>query len=246
MARAYQERSACILQLEAGQEVFMRRKTPVRALLEGIVAGVAGAGVQSLFFRLSGRFAPRPPKGVFTPPEPQQAKESALETTARRLVEGLAHRGPLDERGKARAAEAVHYGFGAAWGGLYGLVRASYPRAWSPSGVAGFSLAVWMLGDNLMLPAFRLAAPPQRYPIDTHAYAIAAHLAYGAGVGATLVVADRIDVPLILGAALAGRVGRRLARGVRRSRALVPRELVERPRHLAAAIARRARDAVRH
>jgi hypothetical protein len=224
----------------------MRRKSPVRALLEGVVAGVVGAGVQSLFFRATARIAPKPPKGLFTPPEPQQASENALETVARRLVEGVAQRGPLDERGKARAGELVHYGFGAAWGGLYGLVRASYPRAWSPPGVAGFSLAVWMLGDNLMLPAFKLAAPPQRYPIDTHAYAIAAHLAYGAGVGATLFAADHADVPLVIGAALASRFGRTLARGARRSRALVPREVVEGPRHLAAAIARRARDAVRH
>jgi hypothetical protein len=222
----------------------MRRKTPVRALLEGIVAGVVGAGVQSLFFRLTERIAPKTPKNLFTPPEPQQAKESAQETVARRLVEGLAQRGPLDARDKARAGELVHYGFGAAWGAIYGLARASYPRVWSPAGVAEFSLAVWLVGDNLLLAALKLAAPPQRYSLGTHAYAAAAHLVYGAGIAATLFAADHVDVPLIGGMALAGRLRRTLARGARRSQALVPRDLIEGPRHLAAAIARRARDAV--
>src|SRR5437879_660088 len=123
----------------------MRRKTPIAAVVEGIIAGAVGAGVQSLFFRATASVAPPPAKGSFDPPEAVQANESALETVGRRLVEGLAQRGPLDERDKARIGNVIHYGFGAAWGGLYGLLRASYPRLWRPSGVAAFSLAVWLL-----------------------------------------------------------------------------------------------------
>jgi uncharacterized membrane protein YagU involved in acid resistance len=223
----------------------MRRKTPVRALLEGIVAGAVGAGVQSLFFRATAKLAPPPPKDAFRPPEPEQAGENALETTARRLVEDLAQRGPLDKEQKARLGNLVHYGFGAGWGALYGLVRASYPRAWSVAGVTRFSLTVWMLGDNLLLPALRLAGPPFKYPPRTHAYAIAAHLAYGAGVAATLAAADVAPVvPIVAGMALArgARAGRRVVDKVRQQEALVPAALVEGPRHLARALARRARD----
>ena len=114
----------------------MRRKTPIRALVEGIIAGAVGAGVQSLFFRATSSLAPPPAKDAFDPPEAEQADESALETVGRRLVEDLAQRGPLDEQEKARIGNVVHYGFGAAWGGLFGLLRASYPRLWRPSGVA--------------------------------------------------------------------------------------------------------------
>ena len=220
----------------------MRRKTPVRALLEGIVAGAIGAGVQSLFFRATAKIAPKPPKGAFRAPEPEQANESALETMARRLVEDLAQRGPLDATRKARLGEAVHYGFGAGWGGLYGLVRASYPRAWSVAGVGAFSFAVWMLGDNLMLPAFRLSAPPHRYPLKSHGYAWAAHLAYGAGTALALLATDAAPAVPIVAAMLLTRT-RRLSHQVRsRSEALVPAALVEAPRHLARALARRARD----
>lgn len=225
----------------------MRRKTPIRALVEGIIAGAVGAGVQSLFFRATSSVAPPTPKDAFDPPELEQAHENALETVGRRLVEDLAQRGPLDEQDKARIGNIVHYGFGAAWGGLYGLLRASYPRLWRPSGVAAFSLGVWLLGDNTILPLFKVAAWPHRYPLRTHAYAIAAHLAYGAGVAATLAIEDGAPaIPLVAAFALArGRAVGERALERAKSSAIVPRDLVEAPRHLAAAIARRARDAVR-
>ncbi|MCA1663202.1 MAG: DUF1440 domain-containing protein, partial [Myxococcales bacterium] len=163
------------------------------------------------------------------------------------LVVNVAQRGPLDEHAKARLGNVVHYAFGAAWGGLYGLVRASYPRLWRPSGVAAFSVAVWLASDNLILPLFKLAAWPHRYPVRSHAYAIAAHLAYGTGVAATLAVEDSAPaIPLVAAFALArGRAVGERALERARSGAMVPRDLVEAPRHLAAAIARRARDAVR-
>ena len=223
----------------------MRKKTPVRALVEGVVAGVIGAAVQSLFFRATARATPESPRDAFEPPDAQQAYESALETVARRAVEGLARRGPLDPTQKARLGEVVHYGVGAGWGGLYGLVRASYPRTWGATGLAGFSATVWLLGDNLLLPAFRLAGWPHRYPWRLHAYGVGAHVAYGAGVALTLAAIDRAAlVPIVAAFAVtrAHRAGRHAVAAAERGGALVPRALVAAPRHLAAAIARRIRD----
>jgi len=225
----------------------MRRKRPIAALVEGLIAGAIGAGVQSLFFRATASLTPAPPKDAFDPPEAEQADESAQETVGRRLVEDLAQRGPLDEQEKARLGNAIHYGYGAAWGGLYGLLRASYPRLWRPSGVAAFSVGVWLLSDNVILPLFKLAAWPHRYPLRSHAYALAAHLAYGAGVAGALAVEDGAPaMPMVAAFALArGRAVGERALERARSSAIVPRDLIEAPRHLAAAIARRARDAVR-
>lgn len=196
-----------------------------------------------MFFRATRSLTPGPDPHAFHPPDPQQQHESATATLARRLVEGLARRGPLDEQAKERVGTLVHYGFGAAWGGLYGMLRTSFPALRSVRGVTGFSVGVWMASDNLMLPLFRLAAWPQRYRLRNHAYAIAAHLAYGAGVAGALAAMDHADSLIVL-AALALARGRRLGRrAIDRTQALVPRDLVERPRRLAAAIARRARDA---
>jgi hypothetical protein len=55
----------------------------------------------------------------------------------------------------------------------------------TPAAAAGFATGVWLVSDNLILPAFRLAAWPQAYPLRTHAYAWAAHLVYGAAVFAS-------------------------------------------------------------
>jgi hypothetical protein len=220
----------------------MRRKTPMQALLEGLVAGVVGAGVQTLFFKVTKRLTPETPRDVFSPPEPIQKQETATETIARRLVEQLTQRGPLDEAAKRRGGEIVHWGFGAAWGGLYGLLRASYPSLRGIGGLGGFSLAVWLVGDELLLPLFRVAAWPHKYPLRLHAYAAAAHLAYGAGMGMTFALAERGDVAS-LGLMLLLSRGRAVARRtIDRSRALVPKQVVEGPRHLAAALARRAHD----
>ena len=99
----------------------------------------------------------------------------------------------------------------------------------------------------MILPLCKVAAWPHRYPLRSHAYAVAAHLAYGAGVAAALAVEDGAPaIPLVTAFALArGRAVGERALERARSRAIVPRDLVEAPRHLAAAIARRARDAVR-
>ncbi len=70
-------------------------------------------------------------------------------------------------------------------------------RSRSPCGAAS---------DNLILPAFRVAAWPHKYPPRTHAYAVAAHLAYGAGVAGAFAVVERAPW---LAAALFGAIARR-------------------------------------
>ncbi len=161
---------------------FTRRSiTPLGALGRGLLAGAIGAGIQTLFFKATRRIAPETPKSAFTPPESKQAGEMATETVARRFVEGFAQRGPLGDEAKRRGGEIVHFGFGAAWGGLYGLARESLPSLRGLPGALGFATLVWMVGDNLILTAFRLSAPPTAYPVKTHAYAFSAHLPYAFG-----------------------------------------------------------------
>jgi hypothetical protein len=158
--------------------------TPLGALWRGLVAGALGAGAQSLFFKVTRKLRPTPPRKTFRPPElEQKLGEEATETVARRAT-ALAARPPLEGERKQRAGKAVHFGFGGVWGALWGLTRESYPRVIRPLGVAAFSAAVWLLSDNLILPMFRLAAWPQRYSLRTHAYALGAHLAYGAATAA--------------------------------------------------------------
>lgn len=175
----------------------MKRKDPFGAALAGAAAGAVGSLAQEGFFAATSTLAPEPPKGVFRPPDPLQREEQAVETVARRAVEGLLQRGPLAH--KHAAGEAVHYAFGAAWGSLYGLLASSYRPVASPLGALAFGSAVWLAGDNVILPAFRLSAWPQRYPPRTHVYAFAAHLVYGAAVWGAYRVARRCTVAELAG-----------------------------------------------
>lgn len=167
-----------------------RRQSPTQppwaVVGEGILAGLAGTAVMTLaqtqvIPRLpipEGREPPRKPK---VPAEPQAKKESTTATAARRLVTGLAMR-PLPPEKKEAAGYLVHFGFGAAWGAALSMVMR---RPTIPRGLA-FGAAVWMLSDNVLLPLLRLGDWPDRYPPGTHAKALLAHLAYGAGTAAAL------------------------------------------------------------
>ena len=155
--------------------------TPIGSLARGMVAGGLGAAAQSLFFTATRRWAPEPtslPKERGKP-EPQAQGESSLETVAGRTVHGLMQRGPLDDQAKTRVAGAIHYLSGAMWGGVYALCRESFRL--SPM---LFGAAVWFAGDNLLLPAFRLAAWPQRHSLREHQYALQAHFVYGLSTAA--------------------------------------------------------------
>ncbi|HWO11597.1 MAG TPA: DUF1440 domain-containing protein [Polyangiaceae bacterium] len=158
----------------------MHRWSPLGAFCGGLVAGLVGSVAQSLYFSWTRKLAPAPALDVFEPVEPEQRHELPTQTIARRFKEHLVHAGPLANAD--RAAGMVHLAFGSAWGGAYGLVAGTLPpRARLKAGLA-FGAAVWLLSDDVLLPAFKLAAWPQHYPVKTHLYALAAHAVYGAAV----------------------------------------------------------------
>lgn len=175
--------------------------TPLGAVTRGLMAGAVGAGVQSAFFKLTQSVTPSSPEGVFDPPERAQQDETATQTVARRAM-AFAGREPPSEQAKARGAQAVHFGFGATWGAAYALMRETWPWFATPPGLIGFSAGVWMLSDNALLPAMRLAAPATRYPLRVHAYALTAHFAYGAGLGAVYGLLRPRSRAVLRGAAL--------------------------------------------
>jgi len=171
----------------------MSRWSPLGAFCGGVAAGLVGAVAQNLFFAWTRRVAPQPALDVFEPVEPEQRHEQPTQTIARRFKEHLVQAGPLAN--SERAAQVVHLAFGSAWGGVYGLVAGSMPRAASLRGGLAFGAAVWLLSDDILLPAFKLAAWPQHYPVKTHLYAIAAHAVYGAAVAATFEGLRRGSLP---------------------------------------------------
>jgi uncharacterized membrane protein YagU involved in acid resistance len=85
---------------------------------------------------------------------------------------------------KEVAGEAVHYSFGLAAGGLYGAAAEVMPPVTTCAGML-FGSALWLVADEIAVPLMGLSKPPTKYPLSTHAYALASHLVYGLALDLT-------------------------------------------------------------
>ena len=155
------------------------RKLLVASIAGGVVGGLAASAamnaVQWIWAAVGdGDHRPKP--------DPQQQKsepdeeQSATRKLARLAAEKVAHK-QLTRAQQAKAGAAVHYAFGAAAGGLYGVACAHRIR--SGSAEACRRAAVWALGDELAVPALGLTKPVTEFPLSKHAYTLTAHLVYG-------------------------------------------------------------------
>ena len=79
---------------------------------------------------------------------------------------------------KSVAGEAMHYGMGGGSAAVYGVLAEVAPIVTIGNGV-GFGTGVWLLADEIAVPATGLSKPPKEIPLATHIYALASHLVYG-------------------------------------------------------------------
>jgi type IV secretory pathway TrbD component len=86
------------------------------------------------------------------------------------------HKLPRDY--KSMAGEAMHYGMGASSAAVYGVLAEVAPTVTICNGV-GFGIGVWLLADEVAVPAAGLSKHPKEIPLTRHAYALASHLIYG-------------------------------------------------------------------
>ena len=99
--------------------------------------------------------------------------ERAVAAVARRVTGA-----PLQPRRREQLGSVLHYGFGATAGAIYGLLARRWPAATLGSGT-GYGTAVWLVADELIVPAMGIADSPARTPLRRHAYALVGHWAYG-------------------------------------------------------------------
>ena len=107
------------------------------------------------------------------PDERQPPTMHAAAALARRLFLHV----PTDCE-KQRVGQALHYTFGTATGGLYGSLAEALPALTTAAGVP-FGVVVWLLADEIAVPALGLSKPPAHQEHSTHLYAFAAHCVYG-------------------------------------------------------------------
>ncbi len=100
-----------------------------------------------------------------------------------RLAEAAGVRRQLDERQRRRLTLLAHFGYGTSVGSLFGLIAPRRPAAAVGAGVA-YGLAVWAGSYLGLLPALHILTPATEHPARRSGVMIAAHVVWGATLGA--------------------------------------------------------------
>ena len=144
-----------------------------KGLAAGIVAGLMASWAMSQFQA----FATKLPGMRST--ESSQGEDSTVKT-ASAISEGV-FRHALTEDEKKVAGPAVHYGFGAGVGGVYGALAEMAPLVTRGAGMP-FGVAVWLGAHVITVPALGFSKPVTESPLPLEAGELAAHVVYGAVV----------------------------------------------------------------
>ena len=147
-------------------------------LMKGLLAGVAGGLLASYLMEQfqaawsAASDAMRHPK-MRSGRKPDPATVRAANVISEKVI---GRKLPRDY--KSVAGEAMHYGMGASSAAVYGVLAEVAPIVTIGNGV-GFGTSVWLLADEMAVPAAGLSKPPKEIPLATHIYALASHLVYG-------------------------------------------------------------------
>lgn len=169
----------------------------IRGMAAGLLAGAAAAWVMNQFQQIRAMNPPqRPDQGGGG----GEAKSHAQQGQEQGEVQGLHQTDNLDENATVKTAElisqrvlhrdltqsekqiagpAVHYAYGSLVGALYGGMAELLPITAAGLGMP-FGFALWLLGDEIAVPALGLGKQPTEYSPEVHADALAAHFMYGA------------------------------------------------------------------
>jgi hypothetical protein len=160
---------------------MLRRRTPTQsplgALARGAAAGIVGTAALTAVqtatalrrgSELKDAVAPEPPDSWDEAPAPGQVGERLVRFAFARDIEPV-HANAV--------TNAVHWTYGAAWGGAFGLAQATLRR--TPL-AAGAAFAAGVLGAAYtLLPAMGIYRKPWEYPPRTLATDGGYHAVYG-------------------------------------------------------------------
>jgi hypothetical protein len=164
-----------------------------RGMAAGLLAGCAASWAMNQFQQIRPQRRLQPARdtgnqatseaenenqGQKAPHQSQDPEENATVKTAQRLSRKLFEH-ELTQPEKQLAGPAIHYAYGSMMGALYGGLAELLPITSAGLGLP-FGFALWLLGDEIAVPALGLSKQPTEYAPEVHADALAAHFMYGA------------------------------------------------------------------
>ena len=153
-------------------------------LIAGAIAGALASWVMNQYQTISAR--PVAKRKLEQESPPPASGEGAGDNATTKTAEALVGHALPAER-KAAAGSAVHYGYGAAMGALYGGLAELVPSVGMGLGIP-YATALWLFGDEIAVPALGLGKPPSETTAAEHAAALSSHFVYGV----TLDIARRV------------------------------------------------------
>lgn len=148
----------------------------IAGLAGGLLASFAMERFQRALGRISHDLGGAPGGGgqQYRQPQSEPSTYKAADAIARTAT---GHGVPA--HAKPAAGAAVHYAFGGAVGAIYGAAAARTPDITAWSGVP-FGATMWLIADEMGMPAAGLSKSPSAYPLRDHATGLTSHLLYGA------------------------------------------------------------------
>jgi uncharacterized membrane protein YagU involved in acid resistance len=185
--------------------MLLRRSTkinPWKGAALGIIGGAAGALAMSAYWQLATQIEGKDPRKTDVNPPPDtfdnisllgnnhQPGESSTAALGRTVYTTLTGAQPSDAL-KNRLSYLFHWLFSTGFGAVYGYLR---KPTGAPDIVGGAVLgtSVFLLGDELAMPAMGFADGPTSYPLNLHLHSWGAHLAYGIASAAVTQVLHQI------------------------------------------------------
>lgn len=155
------------------------RASLAKTLVAGGIAGLAGACAMSGFARVSDTLAQRTDlrskhEATRIPYSEQEwdATTRIAQAGARRIINRR-----LNGKEERIGAAMVHYAVGAASGAAYAVLAKRFPQVGKYSGAA-FGAAMWVLTDELLMPATGTTRKLRDYSMLAQANALGEHIIY--------------------------------------------------------------------
>jgi uncharacterized membrane protein YagU involved in acid resistance len=166
--------------------------SPLGAIARGIAAGVVGTGVMTLAQTLPSKLQSSGGGDGGSQDEGEQQQQTWDEASAPAKVAKKVSEGVFDHEVSPKRipllTQGMHWGYGTAWGGVYGLLQGSVHAPPLRHGLL-FGTVVWAMSYVQLVP-MGLYEPPWKYAPKDIAMEIGYHLAYGAGVAGAFRVLD--------------------------------------------------------
>jgi len=148
-----------------------------KGMVAGLVGGLAASWTMNQFQALLSKLAEPRQQDQQQQSQADSEQEPATLKAAERLSRAALRR-ELKPYEKKIAEPLVHYGYGTAWGAIFGVLAEVAPVTTKAVGLP-FGATLWLAGDEIAVPALGLSKGPLEYPASSHLQALAGHLVYG-------------------------------------------------------------------